>query len=67
MPKIKPLKGDQLPLDELLSEAKTIAQKPIQKPYKISPFYRGKNRGMPDLVQCQGAIGEELAATKAAN
>jgi hypothetical protein len=42
MPKKRPPQGEQLPLDELLPEAKTIALKPIKKPFKISPLYRSK-------------------------
>jgi hypothetical protein len=42
MPKIKPLQCEQLPIDELMPEAKTIALKPIKKPYKIRPLYRSK-------------------------
>jgi hypothetical protein len=42
MPKIKPIQGDQLPLDELLPEAKTTPQKPVKKPFKIKPLYRVK-------------------------
>jgi hypothetical protein len=43
MPKIRPLQGDQLPIDELIPDApKTIALKPIKKPFKISPLYRSK-------------------------
>jgi hypothetical protein len=43
MPRIRPLKGEQLPLDELLPEAKTTAQKPVKKPFKIEPLYRSRN------------------------
>lgn len=42
MPKIKPLKGDQLPLDELLSETQTTPHKPIKKPYKGKGFDRSR-------------------------
>jgi hypothetical protein len=42
MPKKRPLQGEQLPLDELLPEAKTTPQKPIKKPFKIKPLYRRK-------------------------
>ncbi len=43
MPKIKPLQGEQLPLDELLPEAETIAHKPVKKPFKVEPLYRVEN------------------------
>ncbi len=45
MPKIKPLQGDQLPLDELLPEAQTTAQKPAKKALKKQALYRVKKSG----------------------
>jgi len=47
MPKIKPLQGDQLPIDELLPEVDAIAtrhevfgHKPVKKPFKKRALYR---------------------------
>jgi hypothetical protein len=40
MPKIKPLQGEQLPLDELLPEAEITPQKPVKKPFKIQALYK---------------------------
>lgn len=40
MPKIKPLQGQQLALDELLPEAPAIKHKPGKKPFKKQALYR---------------------------
>ncbi|MCY7278163.1 MAG: hypothetical protein LH702_31610 [Phormidesmis sp. CAN_BIN44] len=42
MPKIKPLQGYQLPLDEVLPDVRATPHKPAKKSYKISPLYRSK-------------------------
>jgi hypothetical protein len=42
MPKIRPLQGDQLTLDEWLPEMKTIAHKPVKKALRKRPLYRVK-------------------------
>ena len=39
-PKIKPLQGDQLPIDELLPEVDAIAHKPPKRALKKEPLYR---------------------------
>jgi len=40
MPKIKPLQGDQLAIDELLPEVDAIAHKPPKKAFKKRALYR---------------------------
>jgi len=40
MPKIKPLQGDQLSIDELLPDAPAIAHKPAKKPFKKQALYK---------------------------
>jgi len=40
MKRLKKIQGDQLPIDELLPEAQTIALKPIKKALKKLPLYR---------------------------
>jgi hypothetical protein len=42
MPKIRPFKGEQLPIDELLPEAPTVPYKPVKRPYKIEALYKAK-------------------------
>lgn len=44
MPSIKPTKGDQLPIYELLPDVPTTPHKPMKKPFKIEPLYQIKKR-----------------------
>jgi len=44
MPKIKPLQGDQLPIDELLPDAPQGAHNAVKKPFKKQALYQVRRK-----------------------